>query len=90
MLPKCVATNKDVLYLNINCSDLDHVSSSSVSCYLANGRELWQQPDPLSSVFAKRIWRGGRVWLIAHDSKSCRVRALVGSNPTLSVLSKSC
>ena len=46
MLSKCVATNKDVLYLNNNCSDLDHVSSSSVSCYLANGRELWQQPDP--------------------------------------------
>ena len=31
------------------------------------------------------MWRGGRVRLIAHDSKSCRGNTLVGSNPTLSV-----
>ena len=32
------------------------------------------------------VWRGGRVRLIAHDSKSCRGHTLVGSNPTLSVI----
>ena len=49
---------------------------------------------PGSSAFKLRgtpegVWRGGRVRLIAHDSKSCRGNTLVGSNPTLSVLSKS-
>ena len=35
------------------------------------------------------VWRGGRARLNAHDSKSCRGNTLVGSNPTLSVLSQS-
>ena len=36
-----------------------------------------------NSTVAKS-WRDGRVWLKAHDWKSCWCKSLAGSNPVLS------
>ena len=56
--------------------------------------EVFKKKDLLFSVLSSIIvdvvmlWRDGRVWLKAHDWKSCWCNSLAGSNPVLSATRK--
>ncbi len=51
------------------------------------GSHPWKSgPTPLGGA----IWRGGRAWLNAHDSKSCVPQGTGGSNPSLSAILMGC
>ena len=56
--------------------------------------EVFLKKDLLFSVLSSIIvdvvmlWRDGRVWLKAHDWKSCWCNSLAGSNPVLSATRK--
>ena len=66
--------------------NMDWIQAFRTSVSLAFAASSWLAVHrPLECLNAYGVWRGGRVRLIAHDSKSCRGNTLVGSNPTLSV-----
>ena len=79
-----VAAIRTLVGVHWNMACLQAVCFSAAMASAASG---WLAVHrPLKCFDALGLWRGGRVRLIAHDSKSCRGNTLVGSNPTLSVL----